>query len=324
MIFVGFIYIMRRVIIFIAVVLSAATARGAELAKEDEILRELMWDKLSQAAPSARPSVGLALSGGGARGFAHAGVLEALDYAGFPIDKVAGTSMGAVIGALYSSGMSVREILKFAGEASALNVSRDFGGVKFLNLLITDRLITPTYINKFIESNLGGLSIEELKKPFACVAMDFRTGERIVFREGPLAVAVRASVNLPGIFAPLEYRHRYLVDGGIVDFIPVESARALGSDWVLASVTAGSSGELPGNVLLSLLRVIDTQGAMLAKNGERGADFVIRPEVGAIRMTDFEECAAAGEAGLVEASRRVDRAREAYLLFSAYRLLEAL
>jgi NTE family protein len=292
--------------------------------KEDEILRDFMWDKLVQAAPSERPSVGLALSGGGARGFAHTGVLEALSYAGFPVDHIAGTSMGAIIGALYSSGMTVPDIWKFARETSTLRVSRDFRGIKFFNLLIANKLITPTYINQFIETNLGRLSFERLKLPFACVAMDFRTGEKIIFDEGPLATAVRASVNLPGIFAPLEYRHRYLVDGGVVDFIPVDAARLLGSDWVLASVTAGSSGELPGNVLLSLLKVIDIQGSMLAKTNEQKADFIIKPDVGEIKMTDFEDCAAAGEAGLIEATRRVDAARESYLLFSARRLAEKL
>jgi len=154
--------------------------------------------------------------------------------------------------------------------------------------------------------------------------MDFRTGEKIIFDEGPLGVAVRASVNLPGIFAPVEYRHRYLVDGGVVDFIPVDAVRLLGADWVLASVTAGASRELPGNVLMALLQVIDIRGDILAANDEKYADFVIKPDVGEVKMADFDKCTEAGEAGLMEAAKRVDGAREAYLLFSAPRLLEAL
>ena len=102
------------------------------LSGDGEILRELMWDKLVQIKPSARPSVGLALSGGGARGFAHTGVLEALDYAAFPVDYVSGTSMGSVIGGLYASGMGVSDIWKFAGETSTFKVSRDFRGDKGL------------------------------------------------------------------------------------------------------------------------------------------------------------------------------------------------
>mgnify|MGYP001571769996 FL=1 len=302
--------------------LSPAAAQA--FSKGDEILRELMWDKLVQTQPAARPGVGLALSGGGAKGFAHTGVLEALEYAAFPVDYVSGTSVGSVIGGLYSSGMSVPDIWKFARETSTLKVSRDFKGIKLLSLLITNKLITPTYINRFIEKNLGSLTFGQLKIPFSCVAMDFRTGEKIIFDEGPLGIAVRASVNLPGIFAPVEYRHRYLVDGGVVDFIPVDAVRLLGADWVLASVTAGVSRELPGNVLTSLLQVIDIRGSMLAENEEKYADFVIKPDVGEVKMADFDQCMEAGEAGLMEAAKRIDGAREAYLIFSAPRLLEAL
>ena len=142
--------------------------------------------------------------------------------------------------------------------------------------------------------------------------------------KGPLAIAVRASVNLPGIFAPVEYRHRYLVDGGVVDFIPVDAVRLLGADWVLASVTAGVSRELPENVLTSLLQVIDIRGSLLAANEEKDADFVIKPEVGEVKMADFDQCAEAGKAGLLEATKRVDSARENYLIFSAPRLLDNL
>lgn len=308
----------------LALLMLPAASPAQTIPGEDEILREFMWDRLSATGPSGRPSVGLALSGGGARGFAHTGVLEALGYAGFPVDSVAGTSMGAVIGALYASGMDVPEIWKFADRTRAMKLSRDFRGVKFLGLLLADKLITPTYIDRFIDDNLGSLSFDGLRVPFACVALDFRTGERIILRDGPLGAAVRASVNLPGVFAPFKYRHRYLVDGGVVDFIPVDAVRTLGADWVLASVTSGSSDELPGNVLESLLRAMDIQGHLLAEKSEKKADFVIRPQVGGIKMTDFEECASAGEAGLTEAARRVDRAREAYLVFSARRMLEGL
>ncbi len=302
----------------------AVRAQEQGLPKDGEMLRELMWDKLVQTKPPARPSVGLALSGGGARGFAHTGVLEALDYADFPVDYVSGTSMGSVIGGLYASGMSVPDIWKFSRATSTIRASKDFRRIKVLSLLITNKLITPTYITRFIEENLGSLTFEKLKKPFSCVAMDFRTGEKIIFSDGPLAVAVRASVNLPGIFAPVEYRHRYLVDGGVADFIPVDAARLLGADWVMASVTAGISNELPENVLTSLLQVIDIRGSMLAASEEKEADFVIKPDVGEVKMADFDHCQEAGKAGLIEAAKRIDAARESYLIFSAPRLLEAL
>ena len=302
----------------------ALRAQEQGLSKDGEILRELMWDKLVQMKPSARPSVGLALSGGGARGFAHTGVLETLDYAAFPVDYISGTSMGSVIGGLYASGMSVPDIWKFAKGSSALRASKDFRRIKVISLLMTNKLITPTYITRFIEENLGSLTFGQLKKPFSCVAMDFRTGEKIIFSDGPLAIAVRASVNLPGIFEPVEYRHRYLVDGGVADFIPVDAARLMGADWVMASVTGGISNEMPENVLTSLLQVIDIRGSMLAASEEKDADFLIKPDVGEVKMADFDHCQEAGKAGLIEAAKRVDSARESYLIFSATRLLEGL
>jgi NTE family protein len=297
-----------------------APADAASYEGDDDILRGALWTKLAVSKPPSRPRVGIALSGGGARGFAHAGVLEVLGYAGFPVDMVSGTSMGAVIGSLYANGMSVEEIWKFGFQAAEFKVSRDFRGIKLLRLLLTDKLITPTYIERFIEGRLGNLSFEKLKLPFACVAMDFRTGEKIIFTEGELAAAVRASVNLPGIFAPVQYRHRYLVDGGVVDFIPIDAARGLGAEWVLASVTESLPGEMPENVLLSLLQVIDIRGSMLAGASEKEADFVIKPLVAEMQVADFEKCPAAGEAGVIEASRRVEKAKEALLVRSVPQL----
>lgn len=291
---------------------------------DDEILRDAMWTRLASSKPPARPSVGLALSGGGARGFAHTGVLETLEYAGFPVDYVSGTSIGAVIGSLYASGTTVPEIWKFGRAARELKFSKDFKSIKLLSLLITNRLITPTYINRFLEARFGALTFENLKMPFACSAMDLRTGEKIVFTEGPLDIAVRASSNLPGIFAPVQYRHRYLVDGGVVDFIPIGAARQLGADWVLASVIGNTSSRYPENVLMSLLQVIDIRGSLLALSAEKEAGFVIKSEVGDMTVADFDRCEEAGEAGLQEASRRIDAAREALLIYSAPRLAEKL
>jgi NTE family protein len=311
-------------LIFILSFLAVFAPAGLCAQTDDEILRDALWTRAASAKPPARPSVGLALSGGGARGFAHTGVLEALEYAGFPVDYVSGTSMGSVIGAIYASGQPVDEIWGFGRDAAKFKVSSDFKSIKMLRLLMTDKLITPTYITRFIEGRLGALTFGKLKKPFACTAMDLRTGERIVFTDGELAMAVRASVNLPGIFAPVQYRHRYLVDGGVVDFIPIDAARGLGADWVLASVTESAPDKMPDSVLMSLLQVIDIRGSLLAREAEKNADFVLKPEVGDISVADFDRCMEAGEAGLVEASRRVDAAREAYLIFSARRIVEKL
>lgn len=293
------------------------------LPSDDEILREVLWTKLAVSRPPERPSVGVALSGGGARGFAHVGVLEALGYAGFPVDYVSGTSMGSVIGALYASGMKSEGMWNFGRETARKDISRDFSRIKMFSLLIRDKLLSPTYITRFIETNLGAYTFETLKTPFACVAMDFKTGEKIIFTDGPLATAVRASVNLPGVFAPVEYRHRYLVDGGVVDFLPVDAARLLGAEWVLASSAENVAGEMPENVLSALLQVIDIRGSILARAEEKEADFLVKSTLQGIKVADFNKCVEAGEAGVAEATRRLNGAKESLLVYSAPRLLGA-
>ncbi len=315
---------MRSKLNYIIIVALFPACAGFLSAQEsdDDILREALWTRAASAKPPERPSVGLALSGGGARGFAHTGVLETLEYAGFPVDYVSGTSMGSLIGALYASGQPVDEIWGFGRDIAKLKVSKDFKSIKLLRLLISNKLVTPTYITRFIDGNLGKFTFEKLKKPFACTAMDLRTGEKIIFTNGPLAIAVRASVNLPGIFEPVQYRQRYLVDGGVVDFIPIDAARRLGADWVLASVTGTAPDKMPETVLMSLLQVIDIRGSLLAREAEKNADFVINPEVGDISVADFERCVEAGETGVIEASRRVEAAKESYLVFSTPRLVK--
>ncbi len=291
---------------------------------DDYVLREALWTRAATAAPGARPTVGLALSGGGARAFAHTGVLDVLNYSGFPVDYVSGTSMGAMVGAFYASGRPMDEMWRFGREAVALKVARDFKTIRMLPLLIADKLINPTHITRFIDGKLGGLEFKDLKKPFACTAMDLRTGEKIIFTDGPLAIAVRASVNIPGIFAPVQYRQRYLVDGGVVDNIPVDAARGLGAEWVLASVAENSVDRMPESVLMTLMQVIDIRGTLLAREAEKSADFVVKPKVGDITVADFDRCVEAGEAGVVAASGRLDAAKEAYLVFAAPELVEKL
>ena len=280
---------------------------------DDDILTDILWAKVINLNPPDRPAIGVALSGGGARGFAHVGVLDVLSSIGFPIDYISGTSMGAIIGALYSSGMNMEGIWDFGRETSSRKIYKDFSGLKAINLIFRDKLITPKYITEFIEKSLGGYTFESLKYPFACVAMDFKTGEKIIFNSGPVDIAVRASSNLPGIFKPIKYRHRYLVDGGVVDFLPVDVAKILGAEWVFASVTESNPESLPKNVLLSLMQVIDIRGSLLSARAQEEADFVLKPSVGPIKTADFNKCIEAGEIGVIETNSKLKKIKRAYI-----------
>jgi NTE family protein len=224
------------------------------------------------AQPAQRPRIGLALSGGGAFGLAEIGVLQWLEEKHIPIDRVAGTSMGSIIAAMYASGMSPAEIKKFAEDIdwfeallpeptysqlsyrrkqdrrnyqidAALGLKHGLEGPNGFNPghgigLLLDRIAFP-------ES--GVASFDDLPIPFHCVATDMLNGDRVVLHDGSLAAAVRASMAIPGVFTPVEVKGRVLADGGMVENIPVETVREMNSDVVIAvdlSVPLGGREQL--------------------------------------------------------------------------------
>lgn len=174
---------------------------------------------------NGRMRVGLALGGGVARGMAHIGVLSVLENAGVPIDCVAGTSMGAIIGASYCAGLTVADLKGTAARTGWLQVSRPW--------LSTGGLITFNKLELWLEANIGDFDVRDLAIPFAAVASDVLSGERIILSEGRLATAIRASSSVPGFAPPVEINGRMLVDGGITDNIPADVARLLGADYVI-------------------------------------------------------------------------------------------
>lgn len=301
--------------------LAVPSAAAADLSA-DALLRDHLWREVRRAAPERRPKVGLVLSAGSLRGVAHVGVIKVLTDAGFPIDVVAGTSMGAVIGSLYAGGLPLSRLWKIAA-ATNIHTGNDLSARSLLSLILYDRLLSSENTAKLINKELGTLRFDQTKKPFACVAMDAYTGETIIFRDGDLAPAVRASMNLPGIFRPLEYRHRYLVDGGVVDYIPVDAARLLGAEWTLASVTeADFTAARPKSVLESLNQVIDIRGAYLSRQQRKQADFLVEPPVGDIGMFETRRAPEAMEKGVIAASKRITAAEESLILASIPRLAE--
>lgn len=300
--------------------LLAAPAAAAPDTSPDAILREHLWAQLKALPASERPKVGLALSGGGVRGLAHVGVITALQDAGFPIDAVSGTSMGAIVGAFHAAGMPpdrLWEIHKGIQSSAAGTLSR----FRLLRLMVSDSLLSTKQLEQVIDEEIGQKRFDQIPIPFACVAMDIRTGEKIIFREGPLAPAVRASMNLPGLFKPVLYRHRYLVDGGVVDYIPIDAAKLLGAEWVIASVTEGDySKSVPTSVLLNLQQVIDIRGALLSRQQRKEADLVIEPAVGDAHFLDFDRGPEMTEKGVLAAKKAIPGAQESLILRALPRL----
>src|SRR5580693_2947731 len=217
----------------------------------------------SRAVPG-RPRIGLVLSGGGARGATHIGVLKMLDRLHVPIDVIAGTSMGAVVGGLYASGMSGEQIehamaalnwqaaFRDRPPRTQLDFRRKEEDREFLvNLLLgmqAKRLVIPKGLvqGQMLTETLRKLTLpvaritdfDKLPTPFRAVATNLETGSAVILGNGDLTTAMRASMSVPGVFAPVEYRNEVLVDGGLADNLPIDVARSMGVD-VLIVVDAG-------------------------------------------------------------------------------------
>lgn len=173
----------------------------------------------------SRKKIGLALGGGVARGPAHIGVLSVLEEANIPIDCIAGTSAGSVIGAVYAAGLDLTQMRTLARQMTWQQIARPVWPRR--------GLVSFARMEPWIETFLGSLYLEDLSIPMAAVATDIYTGEPVVLREGRLATAVRASSSVPGVVEPVEINGRLLCDGGISANIPVDAARQLGADYVI-------------------------------------------------------------------------------------------
>ena len=270
----------------------------------------------------ARKKIGLALSSGAARGLAHVGVLEVLERNGIPIDLIAGTSIGAIVGAFYAAGKDMDTIRK---AVVSLNRRQMLSLADFT--IPTRGFIKGRKINEWLKSVIGGISFRDLRMPFACVATDISTGEEVVIKEGPVVAAVRASASMPVIFTPARLGGRYLVDGGLVNPIPVRILRDMGADFVIAvSVVPYLSNRFqpqdPGsatkpkepNILNVLVRIMYIVGYQAALSGIREADITIAPDVAHIRPENFNrarESILLGEQAAQRAIPKIKRQLEA-------------
>jgi len=224
--------------------------------------------------------IGLALGGGAARGFAHVGVIKALENQGIFADIIVGTSAGSVVGALYAAGNDGFELQKLAHKLDESKIS---------DWSMPDRgVLKGEALQQFINEAVAHRPLEALKKPFAAVATDLRSGESIVFRTGNTGMAVRASSTVPGVFQPVTINGREYVDGGLTSLVPVRAARQMGSDVVIAVDISARPGNQPVRGTLDiLLQTVTIMGQSLARFELKEADVVIRPQVGALGSTDF-------------------------------------
>lgn len=250
---------------------------------------------------SSKPSIGLALGGGAARGFAHIGVLKVLEREGIKIDYMAGTSIGSLVGAFYALGFEVKEIEKYLVEEnfskyiSFKNITfelEEYRNKKVLGIsinlpkIITNPgwprgLISTVAIrDKFDQISDWAHFEYGLKIPFKTVATDLITGEKIVMDTGKVSNAVAASISIPGIFFPFEYEDMILVDGGLKDPVPVDVVKQMDADIIIAVSLQDITEEKksPDNIVSIAERSIDIMINDLTDISLVGADLIIKPE----------------------------------------------
>lgn len=258
------------------------------------------------AAPPKPLRIGLALGGGAARGFAHIGVIKALEARGVQIDIVCGTSAGSVVGALYASGMSGLQINKLAltmDEASISDWAMPFRTRGFLQ---------GVALQNYVDTTLHHRPIEKMAKPLGIVATDLRSGQPILFQRGDTGIAVRASSSVPSIFEPVKIGGHEYVDGGLVSPVPASFARKMGADFVIAvDISADPETAQTTSSFDVLLQTFTIMGQTIKTYElERYADFVIRPALSAMSGADFahrNEAILAGEAAVSKLYPELER-----------------
>jgi len=310
-----------RAATFLVVVASAQLALSAAPAAEEGV-----------EAERRRPRVGLVLSGGGARGAAHIGVIQVLEELRIPVDYVVGTSMGSIVGGLYAAGYSPEQMAKVIADADwstllsdapprdelwfrrrqdnrRFQVDLEFGLADGA-LTLPPGLILGRNVEAFLERLFLPVEVaagdtttfDEMQLPFRCVATDVADGSEVVLDRGSVARAIRASMSLPGVFAPVEWNGRLLVDGGIVDNVPVAVARGLGAEVIIA---VDISTPLADTAALGSVLAISDQvvGILMQENRRRSLDSLterdvsIVPDLGTISVLQFQRCTEAIELG---------------------------
>jgi len=296
-----------------------------------------------------RPKVGLVLSGGGARGLAHVGVLKVLERERIPVDVIAGTSMGAIVGGLYASGLSALEVERevqrldwdnvFASRVERRELSQrrkehDFEVSPLLEVGIgSDGLKAPlgSLSSRVLEAHLRRLTLsashirhfDQLPTPFRAVATDMETGQPVILAEGDLATALRSSMSVPGIFAPLEVSGRILGDGGLVNNTPVDVARAMGADRLIV-VNIGTSlaprdtlSTLTG-VTSQMINILTEQNVQQSLRTLTPHDVLIAPRLEGLTSADFNRAREFMDQGEVQAEAMVLRMQDLQLSQADY------
>jgi NTE family protein len=246
--------------------------------------------------PRKVPKLGLALGGGAARGFAHIGVIQVLEENGIKPDLVVGTSAGSLVAAFYASG-------KTGAQLQWLADTMDESQLTDWTIPFMSRgMLRGEALGRYVNSQLNGTKIEDLKMPLGIVATDLQTGDGILFRRGDIATAVRASSAVPSVFEPVRIGNKDYVDGGLVSPVPVRSARQMGADIVIAvDISSRPEDAKTSDMLKVLLQTFSIMGKSISQLEMAQAEVVVRPalpDVGSAEFTARQKSIEAGRAAM--------------------------
>ncbi|MGM8214363.1 patatin-like phospholipase family protein [Bacillaceae bacterium W0354] len=247
----------------------------------------------------SRPKIGLALGSGGARGFSHLGVLKVLYENNIPIDYIAGSSMGALVGALYASGQSVENLYRLA---------LTFRMKYFLDITVPKMgFIQGERIKSYLKMFTYQKNLEEFPIPISIVATDIYTGEKVVFNKGDAATAIRASIAIPGIFVPEKVDDKLLVDGGVIDRVPISVVKDMGADLIIAvDCSQFESNTDIHSIYDIIMQSIDIMQNEITNKLIMDADFILRPEVYSFSSRNFTNIQEIIDKGEIEANKYID------------------
>jgi len=253
-----------------------------------------------------RPKIALVLGGGAARGFAHVGVIRVLEQEKIPIDMIVGTSVGSLIGAIYAYNANSFEL-----EWTAFSLEKDdLFDYGILTAITGMGVAKGEKLEAFVKSKVPAQNIENLKIPFAAVATDLNRGTRVVLDRGPVAKAVRASSAIPGVFNPVDYEGKLLVDGGVIDNIPISVARERGADLVIAvDISENVINYNITNLVDVMLQAVTIMAAENVKYKRKEADVLISPAVGNVGMLDFSQKKRCMQTGIEAAQKAMPEIR---------------
>ena len=248
----------------------------------------------SAPAPAERKELrlGLALGGGAARGFAHVGVIQVLEEAGLRPGYVVGTSAGSLVAALYASGKTPAELVRVAETMQEADIT------DWMLPILNRGALRGEALARFVNAQVGGRTLEQMKIPLGIVATDLGNGEVITFRRGNTGAAVRASSAVPGVFQPVKVADREYVDGGLVAPVPVRQTRDMGANFVIAvDISSDPEGNPSGDTFQILMQTFAIMGKSINQLALKEADWVIRPALTGVRSADFGSRLRSIEAG---------------------------